>query len=330
MSESTVLLSIADPAIYGRGRAILADLTTGRLTAADVTARLGQPKQGLTLARPEGGVAVVPLFGTMFRGSNFLTAMGLATATDQVAGLLRQLAVDEEVGGVVVAVDSGGGEAIGVEELAATVRQVRQAKPVWAAVVGSAFSAAYWIATAAEQIIVTPSGMVGSIGALAYHVDESKALEGAGIKVTLVTSSRWKALNNPYEPATAEGLAEMQALVDDYGGRFERDVARGRGVSVDRVRADFGQGRVFTTQPAIRKGMIDREGTRETAIRAMQLRVKTGKPLGATAAGYLGAPAAVLGLSDDDRRRRLAMHFTLDGKHDEAERLRRRLRLAAR
>jgi len=127
-------------------------------------------------------------------------------------------------------------------------------------------SAAYWIGTAADEIVVTPSGEVGSIGVFAVHKDMSKALEMEGVKVSLISEGRYKLDGNPYEPLAEEARAGIQERVSDYYESFIQSVARNRGVKPDAVRGGFGEGRVVGARQAIELGMADRIGILEETI----------------------------------------------------------------
>jgi signal peptide peptidase SppA len=112
----------------------------------------------------------------------------------------------------------------------------RGSKPIVAQVNSLAASAAYYIASAADEIVVTPSGEVGSIGVYCMHQDWSKALEQEGIAVQLISAGKFKTEGNPYEPLSADARDAMQARVDEYYDAFVRDVAAGRKVAMKTVR----------------------------------------------------------------------------------------------
>ena len=124
-----------------------------------------------------------------------------------------------------------------------------------------AASAAYWLASAADEMVVTPSGSVGSIGIVAMHEDVSKALEAEGVKVSIVSAGKYKTEGNPYQPLSVEGRAYLQSQVDQFGGMFVDGVARGRKVSSSQVRNGFGEGRMVLAAGAVRAGMADRVAT---------------------------------------------------------------------
>jgi signal peptide peptidase SppA len=171
------------------------------------------------------------------------------------------MVADESVGAIVIDIDSPGGSVFGTPELADEILKARGAKPIIAVANSNADSAAYWIASAADEIVGTPSSMVGSIGVWTMHVDFSKMDERVGMKVTYVSAGKYKVEGNEYEPLGEEAQAALQARVDEYYGMFVAAVAKGRGVTASAVRNGYGEGRVVTAKQALALGMIDRIGT---------------------------------------------------------------------
>ncbi len=165
---------------------------------------------------------------------------------------------DPAVSAVVLNFDSPGGSVSGVPELAGDILKSRGQKPVVAIANHLCASAAYWIATAADEMVCTPSSECGSVGVLSAHQDLSGALEQAGIKTTLISAGKYKTEGAPFGPLGEEALAAIQARVDDYYGMFTAAVAKGRGVPVAQVRSGFGEGRVVGAKEAVAQGMADR------------------------------------------------------------------------
>jgi ClpP class serine protease len=120
-----------------------------------------------------------------------------------------------------------------------------------------AHSAAYWIASAADQFYGTPGGEVGSIGVIKIHEDISGALEQHGVNVTVIAHPKHKAEGNPFQPLDDDALAHHRGQVQATYDEFEGEVARNRGVTRKRVAADFGQGRSFHSAVATEAGMLD-------------------------------------------------------------------------
>jgi signal peptide peptidase SppA len=170
-------------------------------------------------------------------------------------------------------VDSPGGSVFGVHELSQKIFEARGRKPIVAIANSEAYSAGYYVASAADELWVTPTGMVGSIGVLSMHVDWSKSNEQQGLGVTYIHAGKYKVEGNADAPLDKESRAEMQRHVDRYYRMFVESVARNRATTVERVESEFGQGRIVGAQDAMRRGMADRVGTLEEAVQDVSARV---------------------------------------------------------
>ena len=133
-------------------------------------------------------------------------------------------------------------------------------------------SAAYWIASAADEIWSTPSGTVGSIGVITSYLDVTKAEESEGMTRTVIAAGKHKA--EGFGPLTADAMGYLQGRVDEAYSTMVSDIASGRGRRVSEVREGFGEGRVVSATAAKNMGMIDRIATLDQAIgRLSQRRV---------------------------------------------------------
>jgi capsid assembly protease len=216
-----------------------------------------------------GKVAVVPINGTILPRVGPLERMSGATSSVELGATMDRLAGDKSVKAVVLAIDSPGGSVFLLPEAAAKVASLAGQKKVVAVADAIAASAAYWLATQASEIFVTPSGQIGSIGVIAAHLDQSKADELRGERTTLVTSSRYKGELDSSLPLSAEARDALQSSVNQYHQMFVRAVAKGRGVSEARVEADFGQGRMKLAKDAVAAGMADGIATVEQVLRRL-------------------------------------------------------------
>jgi len=131
--------------------------------------------------RTAGIVAVLPLFGTIFPRANMMTDVSGATSAERFGARFVELVKNPDVGAIVIDVDSPGGQVSGVDELARKIYDARGQKPIVAVSNHLMASAAYWIGTAADEVVVSPSAEVGSIGVFAVHEDMSAALEQQGV-----------------------------------------------------------------------------------------------------------------------------------------------------
>lgn len=183
-------------------------------------------------------------------------------STTQVARDLRAFAADPSIKVIILDIDSPGGTVSGVEELAREIHAAREHKPIVAVANSMAASAAYWLASQASDVVVTPTGQVGSIGVYAGHADYSQAFEKMGIKVTLVHAGRYKVEGNPFQPLDDEARAELQRSVDEYYRMFVSAVERGRG----ELSEDVMQGRMYSAEQALKHRLVDRVATLDETI----------------------------------------------------------------
>lgn len=212
------------------------------------------------------GVAVVALHGPLMPRDADAYWYG-GTGLDAFVAKLQAAVAAPDVRAVVLDVDSPGGSVFGVEEAAAAVMAARGRKPIIAVANHMAASAAYWVASAADELVVSPSAMVGSVGVITVHVDDSKLMESIGYQTTVIAAGRFK--GEMLGPLTDEAKAELQGQVDRYYEAFVRSVAKGRGVTAAKVRGDFGEGRVVGASAAVQAGMADRIGTLDSVLKKL-------------------------------------------------------------
>lgn len=214
-----------------------------------------------------GSVAVIPIRGVISQRSTLMMSWGFGGAsTQRIAQQLRAALDDSSVKAIVFDVDSPGGGVEGVPELADEIYRARGKKKMVAVCNSMMASAAYWIASAADEIVCTPSGLVGSVGVFTAHFDYSEELKAAGILPTFISFGKYKTEGNPYEPLSPEAQANMQAMVDTLGGQFVKALARNRGVSAANVAANFGEGRIVLSAEAKTAKMIDRIATLDETL----------------------------------------------------------------
>lgn len=235
-----------------------------KLDAEEIQARIHGARRPQD--RQVQSVAILPLFGTIFPRANLMTDMSGATSAERFGATFSQLVQDPEINAIVLDVDSPGGQVDGIEELSKKIFDARGQKPIVAVANHTMASAAYWIGTAADEVVITPSGEVGSIGVFAVHKDISGGLEQAGIKVSLISEGKYKVEGNPYEPLAEEARAAIHVRVSDYYDAFINSVARNRGIEPADVRNGFGEGRMVGARQAVELGMADRAGTLEETI----------------------------------------------------------------
>ena len=210
--------------------------------------------------RQQDGLAIIDVMGSLVnRGAWLGTSSGL-TSYEGLAAQIEAAVADHTVRGIVLDIDSPGGEATGAFGFYETIRAARQRKPVVAVVNDMAASAAYGIAAQANEIVISPSSMTGSIGVVMVHMDHSKEMEKRGRKPTLIFAGDHKVDANSFEPLSDGVRADLQREVDGIYDTFVESVATGRpGLSTQTIRAT--QARVFRGAAAIEIGLADRIGS---------------------------------------------------------------------
>lgn len=239
----------------------------GAFSPEEIRARVGDGAPKPVARRAGGGkVAVIPVHGVMSQRMNMLSNISGGTSTEMLGQQIQEALADASVQALVLDIDSPGGRTEGVEELAAQILAARGQKPIVAVANALCASAAYWIASACDQIVATPSASVGSIGVYMVHTSYARAAANAGYDYTVIRAGRYKAEGMATEPLTAEAKSYAQQIVDDCHETFIQAVARGRNVSADRVRAGYGEGRVMLARRALSAGLVDRVATLDEVL----------------------------------------------------------------
>lgn len=216
------------------------------------------------------GIATIPVRGLLTKDFSFWNYWYGWSSYAQIAHDLDVVLADPSVRGIVLSIDSPGGQVDGCAELAQRIHAAREAivsKPLVVHVDGMAASAGYWLASAASRVVLAPTAMAGSIGIVFSFVDWSGAYEQLGIRETEIVSTQSpKKRPDPFEP---EGRAQYQVHADAIAEVFLAAVATHRGTTRDLVAEQFGQGDVFVGQSAVAAGLADALGSFEETRRAL-------------------------------------------------------------
>jgi signal peptide peptidase SppA len=249
----------------------------------------GQPMAKVSGAgrSPTPSIALINVFGTiMQRASDFGPCEG-GTGCEDIGAAIDAAMADQSVGQILMRFATPGGSVFGVQELSDKIRAARAAKPIVGIADSFAGSAGYWLLSQCSEAYVTPAGMVGSIGVYTAHEDVSKAMDEAGVKMTFVAAGKYKVEGNPFEPLSDEAKAEIQGRVDAYYKAFTSAIAKGRGVGIDQVRDNMGQGRMLLADDALAAKMVDGVMTFDQVVKKMQSSARQRRPGMASANAYL-------------------------------------------
>jgi capsid assembly protease len=216
-----------------------------------------------------GSIAVITVFGVLSRRANMFTDFSGGTSIEQLSAKFDLAMNDPSISTIVLLFDSPGGSVEGLSEFSAKVYAARKQKQIVGMIDTFAASAAYYIACACSDLIITPSGMAGSIGTLWVHEDESVMNETAGLKYTFVQAGQYKTEMTSLAPLSEDAKNYAQYQVDYYYKEFVDAVAKFRNTTVNNVTKNYGQGRMLTSKDALEVGMVDRIETFENVIREL-------------------------------------------------------------
>lgn len=202
---------------------------------------------------------IVSINGVMSRDGN------CSYGNELIGQFIQLLDKDPEVKGIVLSINSPGGTADSTQELADIVANTK--KPVLAYVKSMAASAAYYVASQADYIVLSSesTASVGSIGVLMQYTNVAKALEKQGVEAEIIraTKSTDKAKLNSLEPLTDELRQEIVTDLDIAMETFEKYVKRGRASRL--TSSEVFSGKMYRAKEALKLGLIDEIGNMKTA-----------------------------------------------------------------
>ncbi|MEH6825610.1 MAG: S49 family peptidase [Motiliproteus sp.] len=203
------------------------------------------------------GVAVLPVSGSLVHKHGHLNPYSGMTGYDGIIARANQAFSDLDVKGVLLDMDTPGGEVAGCFDTARTLRSLADAagKPLWSLCYDMSCSAGMALASAAHRRLITQTGVSGSVGVIMAHASYEKQLQEEGVSVTLIHSGAHKAEGNPYQDLPEEVLARFQSGTDSLRLDFATLVADMIGLSVGDVLAT--EAACYRGQEAIDIGLAD-------------------------------------------------------------------------
>jgi signal peptide peptidase SppA len=214
----------------------------------------------------QDGVAIIDIAGVLANEPSLFEAIFFgATAYGQILDEVDQAAGDPEVRGILLRINSPGGDSDGAFETAAALVQLGTQKPIWAVADNSMFSAAYLLASSAARIYLPQyTGGAGSIGVYAQHLDWSEYNRQLGVRVTYIAEGEGKTDGNPDEPLSEVARATLEAEVARLYSLFVTAVASRRNLTEAAVRE---MGAALKYGPdAVTARLADRTGTFRDAL----------------------------------------------------------------
>lgn len=252
--QMQVVAGIVDSIVSGKNKAFRKAYLAEN---SDFSADLHDPEEDLRRGRIEirGNVAIVPIHGTITPKANMFSALSGGVSAELLTHNINTLTANEDIKFIVLDVDSNGGSVHGVAAAANAIRKARETKTVYAIAQFNMNSAAYWIASAAEKIFVTPTSVVGAIGVvsvLQFASDEDQK------RTIILRSTPGKLSINPFEPLSDKARKKLQSEIDTIHASFVEAVSLNRNISMSKANK-LANGETKLGAEAVEAGLADKE-----------------------------------------------------------------------
>ena len=209
------------------------------------------------------GVAIIPIRGAITAHETFLSKVFGATTLDSFVRDFQTALNDDDIKSILLDIDSPGGVAIGIAEVADMIYEARDKKPIYSYIGRHGCSAAYWLASATEKIIANRSAMLGSIGVVTVAPVQEQPDSNGYKNIEIVSSN---AVNKRPDPRNETGLSQIKKEIDAIESEFITSIAKYRNLSADIIRSDFGKGGSLLGAEALSVDMVDALGTYQEII----------------------------------------------------------------
>lgn len=218
-------------------------------------------------------IAVVVGEGDILRGSpgddgadNNLTSYGFNK-------LLRRVENDSTVKGVVVRIDSPGGEVTASDELWRQMNLLSKKKPVVISMSDAAASGGYFMAMTGDPIVAYPSTLTGSIGVVFGKPNLHGLYDKVGVTKDAIERGKNAGIDSDYTPLSPSERTTLKEGIDESYREFVTKVADARHRKFDEIEP-LAQGRVWLGTQAKQRGLVDEVGGLDKAIEMVKLKAK--------------------------------------------------------
>lgn len=251
-----------------------------------------------------GNLAVITISGSLTSKNRPYNRMFGMVSYDEIRNAVFAATEHPEVAGIVLNMDTPGGQASGVSELSDFLTQVdAELKPIYTYAGTTMASGGYWLGSVGREIYASKLATVGSIGVITVHVSYEKMLKEDGIEVTVLRAGEFKALGSPYEKLDDKARTQIESQMNTIYDVFLETVAENRGTSVNALKETAAEGRVFIGADSVTVGLVDHITSFDAAINDISKKVKSSstvpfKPQSETTIGVIDMPGKKKVLTD--------------------------------
>ena len=181
---------------------------------------------------------------------------------------LNKAKEDDDIKALVLRINSPGGTVSASDIIYHEVKEFKKEKgvKVVACIMGLGASGGYYVAAAADKIVVLPTGVTGSIGVILLKINMEGLMEKIGVQDEVVMSGDKKDSALPFRPLSPQERELLQGIIDNFYQRFVTVVDEARPKADVKNRKELTDGRVFSAQQALELGLVDQLGYLEDAI----------------------------------------------------------------
>ncbi|QQN38504.1 signal peptide peptidase SppA [Acinetobacter sp. CS-2] len=212
-------------------------------------------------------IAVVDIIGT-------IAADKQSVNSNDTIKALKKAFENKQSKAVVLNINSPGGSPVQSDEIWQEIQYLKKAhadKKLYAIIGDTGASGAYYIASAADEIIVNPSSLVGSIGVIMPNYGVTGLMQKLGVEDRTMTSGENKALLSMTQPVDATQKAHVQGVLDNVHDHFINAVKQGRGKKLKSTDPAIFSGLFWTGEQAVKLGIADRTGSLNSLKRELKL-----------------------------------------------------------
>lgn len=215
------------------------------------------------IKKKRGKIAIIPIYGPIYKRESSFSLKG----SDHIVELIRKYGEDENIKGIVLAINSPGGSVGAVQEIYSMILKIKQqyGKPFVAHFGDVAASGGYYIAVACDKIFSNKGTITGSIGVIFGSIEGEDLAKKIGIKANMVKSGKFKDIGSFWREMSKEERKLLEEMINDTYNSFIEAVAKGRNMSIEKVK-EIADGRIFTGNQAVSLGLVDRVGDLYDAI----------------------------------------------------------------
>lgn len=217
-------------------------------------------------------IAEIKIKGVMSGNIDIFSLLfGGGCCTTQIESSFIDAQKNDDVKGILLHVDSPGGNTQGTENLSNTIYSYRGKKPVITFIEGECCSAAYWVASNSDYLIASgDTNIIGSIGVLRTNFDLTRQAENEGVKIDFTTSGKYKATGNRFKALTGEDKEYLQSIIDSMFNIFVKSISKARDMAESDILESAGDGQVFLSKKALDIGFIDEILSKRDTIKRLK------------------------------------------------------------